>query len=63
MNIHGNAGSVGRIRGLTDSLIDDIVFERCDITAQRGLVIENAKNVDTAGLTLHVSDGEPIVRR
>ena len=63
VNIHGNAGSVGRIRGLTDSLIDGIVFERCDITAQRGLVIENAKNVDTAGLTLHVSDGEPIVRR
>lgn len=63
INLHGTVTSVGAMHGLTDSFIDGITFEKCDITAQRGLTIENAKNVDTSGLTLHVANGEPITRR
>jgi hypothetical protein len=63
INIHGSASSVGRLHGLKDSFIDGVVFERCEVTAQRGLTIDNARNVDTAGLTLHVAEGEPIVRK
>ena len=53
----------GRIHGLKDSLVAGVVFENCAITAQRGLTIENARDVDTSGLKLTVSEGEPIVRR
>ncbi len=60
INVHGTANSVGKIHGLTDSFIDGVTFEKCDITAQKGLVITNARRVDTTGLTLHVAEGEPI---
>ena len=63
INIHGTASSVGKIHGLKDSFVDGVVFEKCEITAQRGLVIDNARNVDTAGLRLHVAEGEPIAHK
>lgn len=63
INIHGTADNAGAIRGLSDSAIDGVKFENCVVEANRGLVIENARNVDTAGLKLTVKDGEAIVRR
>ena len=63
INIHGTATAVGKIHGLPDSFVDGVVFEKCEVTAQRGLVIDNARNVDTTGLTLHVAEGEPIVQK
>ena len=54
INIRSSAKSVGVIHGLKDSFIDGVTFENCDITAQRGLMIENAKNVDLSGLELTV---------
>lgn len=63
INLHGTATSVGTMHGLHDSFIDGITFENCNITAQRGLVIENARNVDTSGLKITVKEGEPITRR
>jgi polygalacturonase len=61
INIHGTAQSVGRIHGLPDSFVDGVVFENCDIRAQRGLVVENTRNIDTAGLEQHlaVDDSAP----
>jgi polygalacturonase len=63
INVTGTATSVGIITGLADSFVDGAKFEACDITARQGLVITNARDVDTTGLTLHVSEGEPIIRR
>ena len=63
INLHGTAMSVGAMHGLHDSFIDGIKFENCDITADRGLTIENARNVDTSGLKITVKEGEPIIRR
>ena len=63
INLHGTATAVGSMHGLADSFIDGITFENCTITAQRGLTIEHAKNVATAGLVITVKEGEPIVRR
>jgi polygalacturonase len=62
INLHGTATAVGSMHGLADSFIDGITFENCTITAQRGLTIEHAKNVATAGLRITVSEGEPIIR-
>jgi hypothetical protein len=63
INVHGTAKSAGIIHGLPDSLIDGVTFEHCAVTADTGLVIENAKNIDTSGLALTVKTGEAIVRR
>ena len=63
INLHGTATVVGTMHGLHDSFIDGITFENCDITADRGLTIENARNVDTTGLKITVKEGEPFIRR
>jgi polygalacturonase len=63
INVHGTALSVGKIHGLKDSFIDGVTFEKCEVTAAHGLVIDNARNVDTAGLVLHVAEGEAIIRK
>ena len=69
INIHGNVsgtgpnGGAGRIHGLEDSPITNILFQNCNITAVAGLHIDNAKNLDTAGLKLTVQQGEPIIYR
>jgi polygalacturonase len=63
INVHGTAKSAGIIHGLPDSLIDGVTFEHCAVTADTGLVIENAKNIDTSGLAQTVKTGEAIVRR
>jgi polygalacturonase len=63
INLHGTATNVGSMHGLPDSFIDGITFENCNISAVRGLTIENAKNVDTSGLKITVKEGEPIIRR
>jgi exo-poly-alpha-galacturonosidase len=63
INVTGDVTSVGVIHGLADSPIRDIHFENCQITAQEGLRLEHARNVDLSGLKLTVSDGEPITKR
>ena len=63
INVHGTAKTAGIIHGLPDSLIDGVTFERCQITADTGLVIDHARNIDTTGLALTVKSGEPIIRR
>jgi polygalacturonase len=60
INVRGTARSVGIIHGLPESLIDGVTFENCDVVADKGLVIEHARNIDTSGLTLTVKDGRPI---
>jgi polygalacturonase len=63
INVTGTTSSAGIIHGLKDSPIQGVTFENCDITAQRGLRIENAVDVDTSGLKIKVSQGEPIILR
>ena len=62
-NITGNVNSVGIMHGLVDSPIENVKFENCKITAQKGFVIENARKVDLSGLTVDVTEGAPITRR
>jgi polygalacturonase len=63
IGVHGRTTSVGVIHGIEDSFVDGVKFEDCELTADRGLVIDNARNIDTSGLTLHVKEGEAIVRK
>jgi polygalacturonase len=63
INFSGTAQSGGVLHGLKDSPIHDVKFENCKLTAQRGLILENVKDLDLAGLELKVAEGEPIIRR
>jgi hypothetical protein len=62
-NITGTVNSVGMMDGLVDSPIENVKFENCKITAQKGFLMENPRKVDLSGLTEDVKDGEPITRR
>jgi len=62
-NITGTVNSVGMMHGLADSPIENVKFENCKLTAQKGFVIENARKVDLSGLTLEVKEGEPVTRK
>jgi polygalacturonase len=62
-NVTGTVRSVGMMHGLADSPIENVKFENCKITAQRGFVMENARKVDLSGLTVDVKEGEPVTKR
>jgi polygalacturonase len=63
INVSGTTQNVGDMHGLKDSPIVNVSFENCHIKAQRGLVLENVRDLDLSGLTIEVAEGEPIVRR
>ncbi len=62
INFSGTAQSGGVIHGLKDSPIQDVKFENCKFTAQRGIDVQNANDLDFSGLDLKVAQGEPIIR-
>ncbi len=62
-NITGDAKNAGIMFGLPDSPIRDVKFENCKISAQKGLEVQNIKDVDFAGLVITVNKGEPIIMK
>jgi hypothetical protein len=40
-----------------------VKFEKCNITADKGFVIENARKVDLSGLNITVGHGDPITKK
>jgi exo-poly-alpha-galacturonosidase len=63
INVSGVADSVGLIAGLTNSFIRNVSFSNCTVTADKGLAITNAVDLDLSGLHLDVKSGPPILRR
>lgn len=63
INITGTVDRAGVMHGLTDSPIENVTFEHCDIRAKKGLILENVKNLDLSGLKIEVEKGEPVIRR
>lgn len=62
INITGTAKSVGNIHGLKDSPIKDVIFKNCKISAQKGLKVDNAEDIDFSGLIIDVKEGPAIIR-
>jgi exo-poly-alpha-galacturonosidase len=60
-NITGDAKNAGIMYGLPNSPIRDVKFENCKVSAQKGLEVQNVKDVDFSGLDLTVKEGEPII--
>lgn len=63
INIKGNVNTIGDIHGLEGSPIIGVTFKDCNLTAQKGLLIEHARNVDLSGLKMTVKEGEPITKK
>ena len=61
INVTGTVKSGGIMHGMKDSPIENVMFENCKISAQKGLTIDNVKNIDLSGLDLKVEQGEPII--
>jgi polygalacturonase len=62
-NVTGTVKNVGMMHGLTGSPILNVKFEKCNITADRGFVIENARKVDLSGLKITVKNGDAITKK
>ncbi|WP_207425505.1 glycoside hydrolase family 28 protein [Pedobacter sp. SYSU D00535] len=62
INVKGTARSVGNMKGLEGSPIEGITFKNCEVSAQRGLTIEHARNVDLRGLVIKGVIGEKITK-
>jgi polygalacturonase len=62
-NVRGTVKTVGMMHGLAGSPIRNVKFEKCNITADKGFVIENARNVDLSGLKLTVKNGDAITKK
>jgi polygalacturonase len=62
INVSGDAQTAGTINGLPDSPIQGVTFQNCHITANTGLRIAHARNIDLSGLTLDVKQGEAITK-
>jgi exo-poly-alpha-galacturonosidase len=62
-NITGTVKSVGMMHGLTGSPILNVKFEKCNITADKGFVMENARKVDLSGLKITVKNGDAITKK
>jgi polygalacturonase len=63
INITGDAKNAGIMYGLPDSPITNVKFESCKITAEKGLEVQDVKDVDFSGLELTVKDGKPIIMK
>jgi hypothetical protein len=61
INVSGQANSGGNITGLEGSPIQNISFENCNITADKGLTVQYLAATDFSGLNLAVKTGEPII--
>jgi exo-poly-alpha-galacturonosidase len=61
VRVTGSAESGGLIHGLKDSPIENVTFEDCFISAQKGLVLENTRDIDLSGLKMDVKEGESII--
>jgi polygalacturonase len=63
INVSGKVNSIGLIHGLKDSPIYDVKFIKCKITAQKGLIVDNVKDIDFSGLQAEVKEGQVIINK
>jgi polygalacturonase len=63
INVSGQAKSGGNITGLEGSPIQNISFQNCNITVDKGLVVQYVDATDFAGLNLKVKNGDAIINK
>lgn len=63
INVTGIVNTIGDIHGLEGSPILGVTFKDCDLTADKGLLIEHARNVDLSGLKMNVKEEEAVTKK
>jgi polygalacturonase len=63
INVSGKVNSLGLIHGLAGSPIYDVKFKKCKLSAQRGLIVDNVRDIDYSGLDATVKEGEVIIKK
>lgn len=63
INVSGNVTYLGMIHGLKDSPITDVKFLRCKVSAQKGLTVDNVRDIDYSGLRAEVKEGQIIINK
>jgi polygalacturonase len=63
INVSGNVNSLGLIHGLKNSPIYDVKFRKCKLSAQKGLTVDNVKDIDYSGLDAKVTEGQIIINK
>lgn len=63
INISGTVKAIGDIHGLEGSPIQGVTFSKCKLVADKGLLIEHARNVDLSGLNAIVKEGEAVTKK
>lgn len=55
-------GGMVVVSGLAGSPIQNVHFENCKITAQKGFRPDHARNVDLSGLQLELKEGDAVTK-
>ncbi len=55
------AKSAGSLAGLTNSLLQNLTFSSVQISAQTGLILQNARNVTMSACRIQAASGQPII--
>jgi Endopolygalacturonase len=63
INVSGKVNSLGLIHGLKGSPIYDVKFRKCRLSAQKGLTVDNVKDIDYSGLDAKVTEGQIIINK
>jgi exo-poly-alpha-galacturonosidase len=63
INITGNVNILGMMHGLKDSPIYDVKFSKCRLTAQKGLTVDNVRDIDYSGLSAEIKEGQMIINK
>ena len=63
INVSGDVNSLGLIHGLKESPIYDVKFRKCKIRAQKGLTVDNVRDIDYSGLSAEVKEGQVIINK
>jgi exo-poly-alpha-galacturonosidase len=61
INVSGNVSIVGDMHGLEGSPITNVVFQNCNITANKGFTLDKVEQIDLAGLKIEVEQGEKLI--
>lgn len=62
INVSGTVAAVGDMSGLKGSPIRGVVFENCQIKAERPFVLRHVEGLDLTGLHIDVPDGPAVVQ-
>jgi len=63
VNVSGKVNSLGIIHGLPDSPVYDVSFKNCNLDSQRGLIVENVRDIDYSGLKTSLPEEKKIISR